>query len=101
MGLRPAKSHEKLGSWQFELDTPTWITPGPDGALWYVGQNSNNIHRVTTAGAVNVNETIPTTRSSPFAIAAGADGALWFTEAGGNKIGRITTGGIIDRKSVV
>jgi uncharacterized protein (TIGR03437 family) len=79
----------------FELDTPTWITPGSDGALWYVGQNSNNIHRVTTAGAVNVNETIPTPRSSPFAIVAGADGALWFTEAGGNKIGRITTAGII------
>src|SRR5579859_518026 len=76
-----------------ELDTPVWITTGPDGALWFTGQNSNTIQRLTTAGALTLNEHIPTPKSSPFGIAAGKDGALWFTEAGGNKIGRITTDG--------
>src|SRR5579859_281398 len=76
-----------------ELDTPAWIAVGPDGALWFTGQNSNTIQRLTTSGGLTLNEHIPTPKSSPFGIAAGKDGALWFTEAGGNKIGRITTDG--------
>jgi len=76
-----------------ELNTPGWITAGPDSALWFTGQNSNTIQRLTTSGNLTLNEHIPTDKSAPFGIAAGADGALWFTEAGGNKIGRITTDG--------
>jgi virginiamycin B lyase len=76
-----------------ELNTPGWIITGPDGALWFTGQNSNTIQRLTTSENLTLNEHIPTEKSAPFGIASGADGAVWFTEAGGNKIGRITTDG--------
>jgi virginiamycin B lyase len=72
---------------------PWHITAGPDGALWFTELNSNNIGRITTAGAIS--EYPVPTANSPYQIATGPDGALWFTEDFGNKIGRITTGGVI------
>ncbi len=73
------------------ISLPIEITAGPDGALWFV--NNNSIGRITTAGAVT-NYTDPSI-SGPGGISAGPDGALWFTNATNNSIGRITTAGAV------
>jgi virginiamycin B lyase len=63
--------------------------------LWFVESAGNKIGRITTAGVVGSEFSIPTGGSAPLGLAAGPDGALWFTEQNGDKIGRITTGGSI------
>src|SRR5262249_1031490 len=70
------------------------ITAGPDGAIWFTEAN-NNIGRMTTAGVVTHEFSIPTADSGAGYITAGPDGALWFVETAANKIGRITTAGVI------
>ena len=72
---------------------PAVITPGPDGALWVTEYNSNQIGRITTAGAI----TAFPAAGNPWGIAAGPDGALWFTELAGNQIGRVTTSGTLSQ----
>ena len=71
-----------------------FITVGPDGALWFSGTYSNNIGRMTTAGAFTLFP-VPTPDSLPTGIASGSDGNIWFTENYGNKIGRMTTTGVV------
>jgi hypothetical protein len=73
---------------------PYGITAGPDGALWFTEQQSNNIGRITTSGVIT-EFAILTANSESYFITAGPDGALWFTEQQGNNIGRITTAGVI------
>src|SRR5688572_7121457 len=68
---------------------PGDITVGPDGNLWFVLQESNQIGRITPAGVVT-EFPIPTAESLPQSIALGVDGNLWFTEAKAGQIGRIT-----------
>lgn len=72
---------------------PVDITPGPDGALWFTENESNNIGRITTAG-VFTEYPSSTPGNNVDGITAGPDGALWFTEQSGG-IGRITTTGVI------
>jgi streptogramin lyase len=81
--------------------SPSGITVGPDGALWFTEASGNNIGRISTAGIVTDEFPIPTTNSSPSGITAGPDGALWFTEfnSTSNGIGRITTAGVITEPS--
>jgi streptogramin lyase len=74
--------------------SPLAITTGPDGALWFTENSSNNIGRITTGGAIT-EFPIPTADSFPAGITAGPDGALWFTELNADKIGRITTSGVV------
>jgi virginiamycin B lyase len=69
------------------------ITTGSDGALWATDCGSNNIFRITTAGAVTAYP-IPTANSCSDGITAGPDGALWFAEQTAGNIGRITTAGV-------
>ncbi|HEY2017153.1 MAG TPA: hypothetical protein VGH38_26790 [Bryobacteraceae bacterium] len=78
---------------------PNFITPGPDGALWFVDIGANSIGRVTTAGAITLYG-IPTAGANPWDIVKGPDGALWFTERYAGKIGRITTAGVITEFNV-
>jgi virginiamycin B lyase len=79
--------------------SPSGITAGPDGALWFTEYSANQIGRITTAGAIT-ERPVPTNLSGPQSIATGPDGALWFTEFFGNKIGHITTGGVITEYTV-
>jgi len=74
------------------ISGPQSITAGPDGALWFINENTNSIGRVTTAGTVTT-YTDPTI-SSPAGITAGPDGALWFTNFD-NTVGRVTTAGTV------
>lgn len=73
--------------------SPTGVTAGPDGNLWFTDYKSSKIGKSTTQGAVS--EYALPAGSEPVKIAAGSDGALWFTESGSAKIGRITTSGQI------
>ena len=71
-----------------------WITPGPDDALWFTGDD--RIGRITTARVVTGYPDLNC--RFPAGITTGPDGALWFTEIA--NIGRITTGGIITEYAV-
>lgn len=101
----------KIGSYDFVADhfdefsipsggTPQDITLGPDEHLWFTEVDvdgvagNDKIARMSSAGVVTGEFTIPTPNSQPFGITAGP-GGLWFTEINGNKIGRITTDGVI------
>jgi streptogramin lyase len=69
-----------------------WITPGPDGNMWFTEFVGNNIGKITMAGVIT-EYPVPTANASPAGIVAAQDGALWFTEYGASKIGRVTTSG--------
>jgi len=74
--------------------SPTVITPGPDGNLWFTETSGNRIGKITPAG--NITEfLLPTQASLPSGITAGPDRNLWFTEPGNAKVGRITPTGTI------
>src|SRR5215831_14267254 len=70
--------------------SPNDITAGPDGALWFTEAGTDKIGRLTTAGVIAPEFTVPGAGSAPAGITAGPDGALWFTESGSGEIGRIT-----------
>ena len=72
---------------------PGWITPGPDGNMWFTEGMGNRIGRITPAGAIT-EFLIPTADSGPSGIVAGPDGNLWFTEYTANKIGRVSPAGV-------
>jgi len=82
---------------EFSVSAAYGITSGPDGALWFTENTfaTNKIGRMTTAGVLTNEYTIPTPNSGPEFITTGPDGALWFTEVDANQIGRITTAGVI------
>jgi virginiamycin B lyase len=79
---------------------PGGITAGPDGALWFVAEGTNRIHRMTTAGVLDPPAGFPvditgtdTTKNALDQITTGPDGALWFTQPRDNQIARIPTAG--------
>src|SRR5215472_6651718 len=65
----------------------TAITTGPDGALWFGG--NNHIGQITTAGVVT-QFSLPTGNVVVQSITTGPDGALWFTETNLNSLGENT-----------
>jgi|HubBroStandDraft_1064217.scaffolds.fasta_scaffold02096_5 virginiamycin B lyase len=79
------------------------IASGPDGALWFTQQDSQNtIGRIATSGAIALYP-LPWSDIVPFNITAGPDGALWFTAINADNdaiIGRITTSGEFSMYSV-
>jgi virginiamycin B lyase len=77
--------------------SPTSITAGPDGALWFTEYLGNKIGRITTTGVITEYpvQMVGSELSQLGAITAGPDGALWFTESFASKIGRITTAGVL------
>src|SRR6266571_1442919 len=74
--------------------SPSGITAGPDGNLWFTENGSNQIGRLSPSGTIT-EFPVPTASSSPAGIAAGPDGNLWFTENGSDQIGRISPSGTI------
>ncbi len=73
--------------------SPSGITAGPDGNLWFTEANANQIGRITPAGVVTEFSAGITPGAGLSGITAGPDGNLWFTEYDGNRIGRITPKG--------
>ena len=73
--------------------SPALIVPGPDGNLWFVNPQLNDVGtyvvgKVTPSGVVT---TYPI-NDLPFAITAGPDGNLWVVES--NHVAKITTSGM-------
>ena len=73
------------------ISSPSGITAGPDGALWFTNDalNSNTIGRITTAGKVTIYTGADI--NGPVGITAGPGGTLWFADNANSSIGRITT----------
>ena len=78
---------------------PLGIASGPDGNLWFVEANANQIGRITPTGTIT-EFPIPTPNSLPVDAVAGPDGNIWFVEFDGNQIGRITPTGAITEFSI-
>lgn len=78
---------------------PTGIVTGSDNNLWIVESGTNEIARMTAAGAVTQYR-IPTANSGADRITYGYDKAQWFTESNANKIARVTTGGAITEYTI-
>jgi virginiamycin B lyase len=101
-GAAPSRPRPGASARTAAIVVPTYITDGPDGALWFtdLGNSTDrgSIGRITTSGKVTIfsgggiNE--------PAGITVGPDGALWFTNSAGNSIGRITTSGEITHYTV-
>jgi streptogramin lyase len=74
---------------------PPRIAAGSDGSLWFTESRSNEIGRITPAGAIS--EFNVPQGCCVNGIAAGPGGNLWFTEGGAlvARIGRITPAGVI------
>jgi virginiamycin B lyase len=97
--LAAPASHAAVGDAAiFSMGTnaaPQDIAAGPDGNLWVTNTGSNTIARVSTAGVVLQNYSLPTANAGVRNITLGPDNNLWFTMATANQIGRITTAGVI------
>jgi virginiamycin B lyase len=64
------------------------IALGPDGALWFTGQNGTLV-RITPSGAITKVQ-IPTPNSKPNGLVAGPNHTIWFAETGADRVGYIT-----------
>ena len=73
--------------------SPNAIVAGPDGAVWLTLFGTDEIGRITPAGALTLLPIPGPAGGGPDGIALGPDGALWFTEDFGNRIGRVDTAG--------
>lgn len=73
---------------------PLWITPGPDGRLWFTEDGSDSVWQITTSGVLSSLLLPPSSacprRKFPQQIVTGPDGSFWLTEQGCNAIGRLT-----------
>ena len=89
-----------------EFPVPPGTNPGgitaANGSLWFVGEGTSRIYRMTTVGALDPAAGFPvtitgsdTSQNTLDQIVAGPDGALWFTQPRDNQIGRMTTAGAV------
>ena len=77
---------------------PWSITPGPDGAMWFLEKKPDRVGRVASSGVVTefpfpASIALPRT---PEQIVAGADGNLWLSEGGlcfGGSMWRVSPAG--------
>jgi virginiamycin B lyase len=71
------------------------LAAGPDGSIWFVGPDRNEIGRLTLSGDVTWFTRGISQNAGIGSIVAGPDGNLWFAEADGDKVGRITPAGVV------
>src|SRR5581483_2452464 len=67
---------------------PTWITKGPDGALWFTDETG--VARMGADGSV---AQVWSGLNYPSAIATGPDGKLWLTGSSQDVAARVSTAG--------
>jgi virginiamycin B lyase len=70
---------------------PFWITPGPDGNMWFTNPGGDTIGRITPKGVVTEFKLAKGTH--PQTITAAGDGNLWFTMRLQDAIGVMDTSG--------
>jgi virginiamycin B lyase len=68
--------------------SPTWLTTGPDGALWFT--DSSGIGRMALDGSL---AQVWSGLNYPSSIAMGPDGNLWVTGASQDVVARVTAAG--------
>lgn len=94
---RHARAQAEFDIDYFFVDTfthvgdPFWITPGPDGNMWFTDKKGDVVGRITMQGQVKVFRVGK--GKTPYAITAGEDGNLWFTENTANRVGVVDTRG--------
>jgi virginiamycin B lyase len=74
-----------------QLDMPTAIAAGPDGAVWFTIGGADAIGRVRDGHLERLAK--PGTSVEPIGIAATADGGAWFTDVGAGAVSRIASTG--------
>lgn len=72
--------------------TPTAMTVGSDGNLWFVGATATTgyLARVTPSGTIT---DFPLAHSDPVGIATGSDGNLWVIDGAANTVTKVATNG--------
>ncbi|HEY6236381.1 MAG TPA: hypothetical protein VIW69_14880 [Candidatus Elarobacter sp.] len=70
-------------------DSPFGLVDRLDGNIWYVGNGSSRVGRVSYNGSLAAETSIPTASSGPWGIATSPDNLLYYTESNTDKIGRI------------
>jgi streptogramin lyase len=73
--------------------TPSGITSGPDGNLWFTEYDAGQIGRITPSGTITEYPLPSGDLAGPAGIVSGPGRSLWFTETSVNEIGRMTTSG--------
>jgi streptogramin lyase len=78
-----------------ESNQITGVTLGPDGNIWFVEFDGNNIGKITPAGTVTEYNVNFGSGSYSLGIAAGSDGRIWFADDNSTtpQIGAIKTDG--------
>jgi len=66
------------------ISSPSSITVGPDGALWFRESFGQKVARITTGGVIT--ESRAFANSGPEGITTGPDGNIWFADFSGNRI---------------
>src|SRR5260370_652733 len=101
-GRTPTPTRELKGTiTEFPLpasnSAPAELITGPDGNLWFVEGESNQIGHITPIGTITAipQPPINSSPSETVEITTGPDGALGFTEELSTKIGRIAPSGTI------
>jgi len=86
-------SAEAINITEYPIPTPNSlpfsIATGPDGAIWFIEYNANQLGRIDPTTDVITEYPIPTPNSGVAWITTGPDEKLWFTELDANKIGWI------------
>ena len=75
---------------------PFFLTPGPDGYLWFDEAGPGDVARLSvTTGSVHRYPLAAASNVGPRGITVGPDGNIWFAETFINRIGRLTTSGTL------
>ena len=71
------------------LSSPTNITTGPDGNLWFTDPGTDSVGKITTGGQITEYK-LPLITADPYDIVSDpTDGVLWITEEFDGKIAEI------------
>lgn len=68
----------------------SFLAPGPDGNVWYLGEGLSRLGRVSPTGAVQ--EFTAPSGSVINGLTAGSDGNMWYSQSSG-RVGRVTPTG--------
>ncbi|MDP1633100.1 MAG: hypothetical protein Q8L69_00280, partial [Gallionellaceae bacterium] len=66
---------------------PEELIVDPNGTIWFIASNKNNLYRVDPKTFALKGYPIPTANGNPKSLAVDQKGHIWFAEANANKIG--------------
>ena len=80
---------------------PESITPGPNGAMWFVETNANKIGEIAAGQTTPSEFAIKTANAGLGTIVSGSDNAVYFTETKADKLGRMLASGQISSETTL